>query len=646
MSSVNTQVTAEVRAKVTGTRDVAELAESLTDVEESAQKTDRLQVGAKVTGEKDVTDLGKALANLDDVDVAVDADVTGDRDVADLGRLVDGLPDSTDVEVDAEVSGDKDVVDLGRLVDGLPASTDLDVDAKVSGDRDVADLHTSLDELDDVDVKVRAEVTGDQGVSDLSGSLDDVESSAGNAGSGLSGLSSEITGTLGGSFSDGAGMVADFGEQFRNLRDAVDEAGGIKGGGGLAALGAIAGGIGGTIIGGMLIDQVLGMFAQLEEAQQRVKDAVTDVTDALVENGGQWNQAAAQAQLAAVEGSDVFQALLEAGVSYGDAMDVMLDKTGQGVEKASKLLEGTGIGLQGGGIREIEGFNNVAAAAEGAAAAKLDYLEKNDLLTESQEEGLAAAEASRRAANLNRDAYRAAGDAADEAAGDVRELNNTPMKDKDADLTMDDKASPKVDAVNKKKLGDKSADLIAHDKFLAKVDAANRASLHDKDADLTADDKATPKIDALNRKQVGDKTTTVDANTDPAKRDIDALNGRDVTVNVSGTFGGKLRDMLFGTASASVSVSSSRAAVPDDVDDAAARGLEAESEVMVVPSLGRSVMRTAVAPSTPTVVQHITINGAVDAAGTARQIQQLETRAQRRTGPVRVGGRFRQVAQL
>lgn len=643
MTSAQANITANVRAKVAGADDVADLAENLAQVDQSAKKAERLDVTARVQGADKVQDLADVLGDLDDVDIQAAAKVSGERPVADLGRLVDGLPATTDVDVTADVTGADDVADLDTALAGLDDVT-VTATASVAGERAVADLDTEMAGLTDQTVTVTAKVSDSGGVGDLAGELDDVRSGAGDASGELGAMGSEISGTLGGQFSEGTGMVADFGEQFGNLRQSVADAGG-----GIQAWGKALGGVAATVGIGVVVDAIVGDFERVAEVKQKYLDESESGLDTLTQkyydHGDAIDAATERARIFELSQTETFQTLVGAGADWTQTMDALYkgdfpaysqvvddvrqnyaNLTQEQLENAEAAI-GAGARMVGNGARAEEAAGKIEnyAAAQGFA---------RDASKDSAD-----------AAYITADAMDDLGDAAKAAGTDVYDLDRTKLGNKTMALEATDKASPKVDAANRKKLNDKDADLTAHDLFLAKVDAANRAQLKGKTADLKANDYASGRVSAFNVKPISDKTADVDANTYRAERDIAALNGRDVSVDVSANLLGNAWDYLFGTRTFSVTVPTrpaGRAAagpvLPDDLDEGRA-GLFAAAAAITVPVLPGSLLRAALTPPPPTTVvtNTVTIQGAVDPVGTARQVRGVLTAQDRRMRSVRVG---------
>lgn len=338
MAGKTTRVTAIIGAKVEGDKELQDLAKQLAKLPDEQD----IEVGARVTGGEDVDGLAKTVKALPDkADVKVGARVTGDDDVADLSGDLDALPSSVDAGVSAKVTGAQDVADLDSDLSGLPGSTDADVAAEVTGNQEVADLSTDLkalpattsvkadvattgnDKLDALvadlaalppskTVTVSAQITGGGGGKDspirkFQGELDDVGDSAGDAGGGISALGSEITSTLGGSFSEGIGVAGDFAEQFRNIRDQVNEAGG-----GMKNWAKAVGGIGATIGVGLLLTPLLEWVGSLSEAAEETTAAIDGIADAWRAAGGTIDAGIIEDQITELADSDAFK-----GVAIG-----------------------------------------------------------------------------------------------------------------------------------------------------------------------------------------------------------------------------------------------------------------------------------------------------------------------------------------
>jgi len=616
------RVTAQVQVDVTGADDVDGLSEALEGAAKAADKD--LKVAASVAGADDVSELADTIGEIPaSTPAKISASVSGADDVGELATDVDGLPatSSTKVtgtvsgaaevhglasdvahlpataatKVTGTVSGADDVHGLAADVDGLPASTSAKISASVSNLADVETLAGDIDKLpENTTVKVDTSVNGGSGkrpVKDLGDEIDTTKGKAKSLGVEGAAFGSQFLGP----YSEGAALFGDLSEKLSQLGDeAGDGSTGISGK--LKGIALIGAGLGAGLIAGLAIDAVLGAFTKLKEGEAAVQTSIENVSAALVDNGGFWNQAATLAQLSAVEQSGTFQDLLKMGIPYEELIKDFTDTTGQGAAKINAILEPQGKSLGILAKKEVDGYNTVAGASKDAAKAKYDYLKANDLLTDSQKEQARQAEDD--AAGLTRTAQsaRSVKEDTEFATKAVKGYNDQPMHDKKSTLTATDNASGKVESANQKKLTDKKST-------------------------LTAKDDVTPAVHSANQSDLADKSMTLHSNVDDAQALADLADletPREVTVRAildAQQAKADLEDARFALGSHSVAGSSSPAPAP-------------------------RVHAGALATSSATVTAPVVINvsGALDPVAVGQQIDRLLTARRRRVHPPQLGG--------
>lgn len=606
-----------------------------------AGKTTRVsvEIGAKVTGGEQLTVFSKQLSAVpDQVDTTIAADVTGTAELSSLKTDLDALPDTTDVTVSADVTGTElatlktdlaalpasqsvslsadvagtELATLAGDLKALPASKSVRVDTTTTGDADIDRLVTQLSKMPtSKDVTVNAKVTSGGGsgktFKNLEEDIDGVSGKAKQLGIDGSSFASQFLGP----YSEGIGIFGDLFEQLDQLGEHAD---GSKGK--LEAIGTIAAGLGTAVVAGLAVDTIVKAFSAIEESQTRVNTAIQTVADSLIETGGLWGQTAELALLSQIEQTDAFKEMIKSGITYQDAWAAFTDETGAGLAKVDSIMSSQGKSFGVITHNEIQDWAKVAGASKEAAKSKEEFLEQNNLLTQSQKDAKKSAEGAANGIDLVGDAARHAGEQSDYATGRLNVFNKTDIDDKESKITATDTATGKVTNYNNLKIDEKTGKITATDTATGKVHTYNALGVNTKTGRLEAVDNATGKVTTFNDTPIDDKTATVHANTDPAKTEIDSLDGRSVTLDVHARIANMTpaqQRRLFGE----VVTGSFAGASP-------------------APSVGVH------AASSPAVVAPIVINvsGALDPAGTARAISQVLTRAERRTAQLRTGGRF------
>jgi hypothetical protein len=133
-------------------------------------------------------------------------------------------------------------------------------------------------------------------------------------------------------FSPIASMLSSVGTALKN---ATSSAGGFR-----TAMGSIAstvaGGLGLAAVG-FIITQIAGASAEAKRRSDEWAASITDLGNQLVTIGDRSSEAFREVQRNSLEASEGFKALMDAGVSYGDAMSVLQDGNAAGADAIARV---------------------------------------------------------------------------------------------------------------------------------------------------------------------------------------------------------------------------------------------------------------------------------------------------------------------
>ncbi|MBN9607856.1 MAG: hypothetical protein BGO26_10295 [Actinobacteria bacterium 69-20] len=128
---------------------------------------------------------------------------------------------------------------------------------------------------------------------------------------------------------------------------------------------------GGALAGGLVVlSMISDAFGKIKERQGQVEDATRSLTDALVESGGAWTDAAKQARIAGIEGSDAFKQASDAGISYATIMDGITGSDQDWIKLAS-AMKSADLGPQI--LGQAMSLRESASAAEEDAKQKIAW---------------------------------------------------------------------------------------------------------------------------------------------------------------------------------------------------------------------------------------------------------------------------------
>lgn len=154
-------------------------------------------------------------------------------------------------------------------------------------------------------------------------------------------------------------------------------------------------GKGGLLAGGIwVVSSIVGEFEKMSKATENAEQSTRSLSDALVESGGAWDDAAKKQRQAQVEGMASFQTMIDAGLSYSDIMRGMTGST----DDFARLMYQFGEADKSGLLDSVDELGKMHDAittnAEALAGQKIAY-EKSEsaakLFAESQDDARSSA---------------------------------------------------------------------------------------------------------------------------------------------------------------------------------------------------------------------------------------------------------------
>lgn len=293
---------------------------------------------------------------------------------------------------------------------------------------------------------------------------------------------------LTGAFSKIAGFVTAIPAKFKA---ATAAAGGFSGG--LKSIAKFAAG-GAAFAGlGFLIGEITSGFQEVNERMQAVTDTTDNLTQALIENNGQWSEQIKKQQIQAVQQSDTFKELTAAGMDYSVAMDLMTDAGDTAAEKQENFR------------RFMEQYIPIADDVSMSTIKVVSaYNDQADAATKTAQDALAYQKAQEKAAGSNEEVSKKVNAAADGLVEQADAFAEAAAASEDAAEKTDWKAEA----------DDRAAQ--AQERHTKAVDEAEKAL-------QAAKDKLTPMAEAA--QDAADAQDDLADATDRVKAAMDRMNG-------------------------------------------------------------------------------------------------------------------------